>query len=136
MKRTNEAIERDLAALIKHGNDLRRDSAELNRTAKELLRKTARLKGVLAKSAWMGRIKQSRESEGRDDRRILLHAEPHAGAAAAAGTRNLSRGCSGTRATRTIGFGVPSVATCSRLPDGRRYSGPCWALKKSSGWLD
>ena len=71
MKRTNEAIERDLAALIKHGNDLRRDSAELNRTAKELLRKTARLKGVLAKSAWMGRIKQSHESEVRDDRRIL-----------------------------------------------------------------
>src|ERR1700681_2101786 len=33
VKRTTEAIERDLAALIKHGNDIRRDSAELSRTA-------------------------------------------------------------------------------------------------------
>jgi hypothetical protein len=47
MKRTNEAIERDLAALIKHGNDLRRDSAELSRTVKELLSKAARLKRSL-----------------------------------------------------------------------------------------
>ena len=49
MKRTNQAIERDLAALIKSGNDLRRDSAELSRTAKELLREAARLKVDLAK---------------------------------------------------------------------------------------
>ena len=63
MKRTNEAIERDLAALIKHGNDLRRDSAELSRAAKELLKKAARLKGVLARSADRGRISQSPESD-------------------------------------------------------------------------
>ena len=69
MKRTNEAIERDLAALIKHGNDLRRDSAELSRTAKELMRKVARLNGVLARSAYLGRINESPASEGRDDRR-------------------------------------------------------------------
>jgi hypothetical protein len=49
MKRTAEAIERDLAALIKHGNDLRRESAELGRTARELLKKAVRLKGILAK---------------------------------------------------------------------------------------
>jgi hypothetical protein len=49
VKRTTEATERDLAALIKQGNDLRSDSAELSRTAKELLRKAARLKRGLAK---------------------------------------------------------------------------------------
>ena len=81
MKRTNEAIEHDMAALIKHGNDLRRDSAELSRTAKELMRKVARLNGVLA-SAYLGRINQSPASEGRDDRRTLLRAEPCDGAIA------------------------------------------------------
>jgi hypothetical protein len=49
VKRTTEAIERDLANLISHGNDLRRDSAELSRAAKELLREAARLKAVWAK---------------------------------------------------------------------------------------
>jgi hypothetical protein len=49
VKRTTEAIERDVAALINRGNDLRRESAELSRTAEELLRKVARLKGILAK---------------------------------------------------------------------------------------
>ena len=41
-------IERDIAALTTHGHDLRRESAELSRTAKELLRKAARLTQVLA----------------------------------------------------------------------------------------
>ena len=49
MKRTTEAIERDLAALIKHSRDLRDESAELNRTAKDLLSNAERLKGDLAK---------------------------------------------------------------------------------------
>jgi hypothetical protein len=49
VKRTTEAIERDVAALIKRGNALRHESAELSRTAEELLRKAARLKGILAK---------------------------------------------------------------------------------------
>ena len=49
VKRTPESIERDLAALIKHGNDLRRDSVELRRTTKELLRKAVRLRQDLAK---------------------------------------------------------------------------------------
>jgi hypothetical protein len=49
VKRTPGTIERDLATLIKHGNDLRRDSVELRRTTKELLRKAARLRQDLAK---------------------------------------------------------------------------------------
>jgi hypothetical protein len=49
VKRTPDAITRELAGLIKQGNDLRRDSLELGRTAKELLRRAARLKGILAK---------------------------------------------------------------------------------------
>ena len=48
MKRTTEAIERDLAAVIKHSHDLRDESAELNRTAKDLLSKAERLKEDLA----------------------------------------------------------------------------------------
>jgi len=42
MRRTTEAIERDLAALIKHSNDLRREAEELNRTAEESAKKAAR----------------------------------------------------------------------------------------------
>ena len=42
----------------------------------------------------------------------------HRAPAAAVGTRNFSRGCNATRATRTLGFSVTRVATCSRLPDG------------------
>ena len=49
MKRTTEAIERDVAALIKHSRDLRDASAELNRTAKDVLSNAARLKADLAK---------------------------------------------------------------------------------------
>jgi hypothetical protein len=41
--RTTEALERDLAALIKRVNDPRRDSAELNWTAEDLLEKAAPL---------------------------------------------------------------------------------------------
>jgi hypothetical protein len=92
MKRTNEAIERDMAALIKHGNGLRRDSAELSRTAKELMRKVARLNGVLASSAYLGRINQSPASEGRDDRRTLLRAEPRRRHSQANGCSSFSTG--------------------------------------------
>ena len=49
MRRTTEAIERDLAALIKHSNDLRRQAEESNRTAEESAKKAARFKEVLAK---------------------------------------------------------------------------------------
>ena len=49
VKRTTEAIERDLAALIKHSRDLRDESVELNRTAKDVLSNAERLKGDLAK---------------------------------------------------------------------------------------
>ena len=55
MKHTSEAIERDVAALTTHGNDLRHESAELSRTAKELLREAARLTRVLAKQK-LGRL--------------------------------------------------------------------------------
>ena len=55
MKQTSEAIERDVAALTTHGNDLRHESAELGRTAKELLREAARLTRVLAKQK-LGRL--------------------------------------------------------------------------------
>jgi hypothetical protein len=49
-KRTTEAaIERDVAAAIKHSRDLRDESAELNRTAKELAKTAVPLKGHLAK---------------------------------------------------------------------------------------
>ena len=48
MKRTNGIVERDVAALIKHSHDLRRDAEELHRTADEMLRKAARLKEDLA----------------------------------------------------------------------------------------
>ena len=47
--KANETIERDIAALTTRGHDLRRESAELSRTAKELLREGARLKVTLAK---------------------------------------------------------------------------------------
>jgi len=49
VKGTNGTIERDVAALTTHGNDLRHESTELSRTAKELLREAARLKVDLAK---------------------------------------------------------------------------------------
>jgi hypothetical protein len=49
VKRTTQATECDLAALIKHGNHLRSDCAELSRTAGELMRTAARLKRDLAK---------------------------------------------------------------------------------------
>ena len=49
MKGTNGTIERDITALTTHGHDLRRESAELSRTAKELLKEAARLKEALAK---------------------------------------------------------------------------------------
>ena len=49
MKRTTQAIARDLAAVIKHSHDLRDESAELNRTAKDVLSTAARLKKDLAK---------------------------------------------------------------------------------------
>jgi hypothetical protein len=49
MRRTTEAIERDLAALIKHGYDLRHDADELNQTAEESAKKAARLKEDLEK---------------------------------------------------------------------------------------
>ena len=49
MKRTPDGIERDLAALFKRGHALRDESAELNRTAKELAKEAARLKRILAK---------------------------------------------------------------------------------------
>jgi hypothetical protein len=49
VNRTSEAIERDLAELIKRGNDLKRESAELSRAAKDFLLRAAHLKEVLAK---------------------------------------------------------------------------------------
>ena len=49
MKRTTEAIERDLAALIKHSADLRREAKELNRTSEESAKRAARLREDLAK---------------------------------------------------------------------------------------
>jgi hypothetical protein len=49
VKRTNGAVERNVAALFKRGHALRDESAELNRTAKELAKEAARLKGILAK---------------------------------------------------------------------------------------
>jgi hypothetical protein len=49
VKGTNGTIERDIGALTTHGHDLRRESSELSRTAKELLREAARLKVDLAK---------------------------------------------------------------------------------------
>ena len=49
MKRTTEAIERDTATLIERGHDLRDESAELSRTAKDVLSKAQRLKADLAK---------------------------------------------------------------------------------------
>ena len=54
VKRTPDAITRELAGLIKQGNDLRRDSLESGRTAKELLRRAARLKG-----SWRNRKRPS-----------------------------------------------------------------------------
>jgi len=48
VKRTNGAVERDVAALFKRSNDLRREAEELNRTAEELAKKAARLREDVA----------------------------------------------------------------------------------------
>ena len=45
----NQRSRRDVAALIKRGNDLRREADELNRTADELSTRAARLKEDTAK---------------------------------------------------------------------------------------
>jgi hypothetical protein len=44
VKRTTEAIERDMATLIRRGHDLRDEAAELSGTAKELAKEAERLK--------------------------------------------------------------------------------------------
>ena len=44
MKRTNVAIEPDVAALIKRSKDLQDEAEELHRTAEELAKKAARLR--------------------------------------------------------------------------------------------
>lgn len=49
MKRTNGIVERDVAALIKHSHDLRREAEELHQTAEELAKKAARLREDVAK---------------------------------------------------------------------------------------
>ena len=49
MKRTNGAIDRDVAALAKRSNDPRREAEELHRTAEELAKEAARLKKDSAK---------------------------------------------------------------------------------------
>ena len=48
MKGTNGIVERDVAALLMRGNDLRREVDELHRTA-ELAKKAARLREDVAK---------------------------------------------------------------------------------------
>ena len=49
MRRTNGAVERNVAALFKRSDDLRRDAEELHRTAEELAKKRRALKEDLAK---------------------------------------------------------------------------------------
>jgi uncharacterized coiled-coil DUF342 family protein len=44
VKRTNGAIEPDVAALFKRGDDLRREAEELHRAAEELAKKRRALK--------------------------------------------------------------------------------------------
>jgi hypothetical protein len=70
------------------------------------------------RASWNDRTPVSFRPRTRFPRRPLtLRRRP--APAAAVWTRNFSRGCSGTRAMRTIGFSVTSLPTCSRLPNGR-----------------
>jgi predicted nucleic acid-binding Zn-ribbon protein len=50
VKRTHGAIDPDVAALIKRSKDLQDEAEELNRTAEELAKKAARLRGGLGET--------------------------------------------------------------------------------------